>query len=248
MCRLCIGSSSNIGTYWATRIKFSVAIRYLRVICRADVSLDSDAELKSLALDRWGFIHTPSMGFAYFLNPKYGTRGMYIDADGKRDLHEVMNLLPKCIINSRGLASSKKTVVQEIKDYMSFVAHATGDQSNLIKQLDPYAWWGSIGVEKFPTLAAAAAILLKIPTSQAASERVWSINDFIHSKCRNRLSVDKASKLVILYANARVIKKERNIVDICAGAASDHDSMSDNDEDDTSSAKDASDIEEVKLD
>ncbi|CAK4221050.1 unnamed protein product [Aphanomyces euteiches] len=131
---------------------------------------------------------------------------------------------------------------------MDFVVHATGDQTNLIKHLDPYAWWGSIGIEQFPTLASAAAILLKIPTSQAASERVWSINDFIHSKRRNRLSVEKASKLVILYANARVSKKERNIVDICAGAASDHDSMSDNEEDDTSSAKDASDMEEVKSD
>ncbi|CAK4504326.1 unnamed protein product [Aphanomyces euteiches] len=173
---------------------------------------------------------------------------MYTDADGKSDLYEVMKLLPKYIIHSHGLAPSKKTVVQEMKDYMSFVAHATDKQSNLMKQLDPYTWWGSIGIKKFPTLASAAAILLKIPTSQAASERVWSINDFIHSKRRNRLSVEKASKLVILYANARVSKKERNIVDICAGAASDHDSMSDNEEDDTSSAKDASDMEEVMSD
>ena len=50
--------------------------------------------------------------------------------------------------------------------------------------------------------------MLAIPTSSAASERVY---DFIHTKRRNRLNTDKVDKLVSLCANASIealLKKE----------------------------------------
>ena len=40
-----------------------------------------------------------------------------------------------------------------------------------------------------------------LPELSAASERNWSIHDFIHSKRRNRLKTDKAEKLVSVYSN-----------------------------------------------
>ena len=52
-------------------------------------------------------------------------------------------------------------------------------------------------VVKFPILSSR---LFVVPTSSAASERIWSVYDFIHTKRRNRLSTDKVDKL---YANAR---------------------------------------------
>ena len=58
-----------------------------------------------------------------------------------------------------------------------------------------------ICVVKFPILFKVASRLFVVPTSSAASERIWSVYDFIHTKRRNRLSTDKVDKL---YANAAI--------------------------------------------
>ena len=73
-----------------------------------------------------------------------------------------------------------------------------------IMQYPGKVWWNTIGREKFPILFKVASRLFVVPTSSAASERIWSVYDFIHTKRRNRLSTDKVDKLVSLYANAAI--------------------------------------------
>ena len=53
----------------------------------------------------------------------------------------------------------------------------------------------------YPKLRHIAMSLYTVPTSSAASERIWSIFDFIHCKRRNRLCNERVDKLVFLYAN-----------------------------------------------
>ncbi|KAG6944967.1 hypothetical protein JG688_00016810 [Phytophthora aleatoria] len=43
--------------------------------------------------------------------------------------------------------------------------------------------------------------MLCIPTSSAASERLWSVQVFTHSKIRNRLKVPAVEKLSFIYSN-----------------------------------------------
>ena len=64
-------------------------------------------------------------------------------------------------------------------------------------------------------------IVYSIPCSQAASERIWSIYDFLHSKRRNRLSANKTTKLVCLYVNEDVGENEANLVNVMIGLESD---------------------------
>ena len=52
------------------------------------------------------------------------------------------------------------------------------------------------------------------PCSQASSERIWSIFDFIQTKRRNKLSAEKTIELVCLYANADVGKNKRDMVNV----------------------------------
>jgi hypothetical protein len=52
---------------------------------------------------------------------------------------------------------------------------------------------------------------LAIPTSQAASERVWSMYDFIHTKRMNRLSSKKVTQLVQLYMNGDLIARDDKV-------------------------------------
>ncbi|KAG3116888.1 hypothetical protein PI124_g543 [Phytophthora idaei] len=55
---------------------------------------------------------------------------------------------------------------------------------------------------KYPLLAQLACRIYTFPTSSAASERSWSIRDFIHTKKRNRLDAARVEKLVFIFANA----------------------------------------------
>ena len=47
-----------------------------------------------------------------------------------------------------------------------------------------------------------------MPTSSAASERVWSVFSFIHSKKRCKLLNDKVMKLAKVYVNTSISKME----------------------------------------
>ena len=68
--------------------------------------------------------------------------------------------------------------------------------------MKPFHFWADYGKHLFPFLSKVALRVLSIPTSSAASKRVWSIFAFNHSKNRNRLSVERADKLVFMDCNA----------------------------------------------
>ncbi|EGZ11190.1 hypothetical protein PHYSODRAFT_418814, partial [Phytophthora sojae] len=63
----------------------------------------------------------------------------------------------------------------------------------------PLQWW--LLDRSFPQLRFFADKVLSIPTSSAASERLWSIHGFTHSKLRNRLLVPTVEKLAFVYNN-----------------------------------------------
>jgi hypothetical protein len=44
--------------------------------------------------------------------------------------------------------------------------------------------------------------------SSAASERVWSIYRFIHTRLRNRLHNEKVEKLAFIYINTAILDKQ----------------------------------------
>ncbi|OWZ02216.1 hypothetical protein PHMEG_00026261 [Phytophthora megakarya] len=64
----------------------------------------------------------------------------------------------------------------------------------------PLDWW-TLDIE-FPLLHNFAEKILSIPTSSAASERLWSVHGFTHSKLRNRLKVATVEKLSFIYTNS----------------------------------------------
>ena len=48
------------------------------------------------------------------------------------------------------------------------------------------------------------------PTVASAAERNWSMFCFVHSKSRNRLYGHKVKKLVCIYQNMRLLRKNRD--------------------------------------
>lgn len=70
----------------------------------------------------------------------------------------------------------------------------------------PINWWNLLK-SRYPLLSSVAIKVLSIPASSAASERNWSTYNFIHSKLRNRMVVDRAEKLVYIYWNIRILRE-----------------------------------------
>ena len=56
-------------------------------------------------------------------------------------------------------------------------------------------------------LSTLAIELLSVIPSSAAAERCWSSVGYIHSKSRNRLTNDRAEKLVYVYVNSRLFDR-----------------------------------------
>ena len=81
-------------------------------------------------------------------------------------------------------------------------------------------YWYQQGKAKYPILFKVAEIVFKVPTSQAASEKAWSIYDFILTKRRNRLRPAKVTQLVQLYLNGDIVNQD-NLLDVLMGLQED---------------------------
>ena len=74
------------------------------------------------------------------------------------------------------------------------------------KYLDnPVSW--SKGLCSSSLLSQIATRILMMPASSAATERSFSVYSHIHSKKRNRLTNDRAAKLVYVSHNQNLLKK-----------------------------------------
>lgn len=61
-----------------------------------------------------------------------------------------------------------------------------------------------------PELAPFAEKLMITYANSVASERAWSAMNFIHSKSRNRLSLETIDKLLFIFINIRSLRKLNN--------------------------------------
>ena len=72
------------------------------------------------------------------------------------------------------------------------------------------SWWRLYGTET-PALQKMATRILSLTSSSSGCERNWSGFDAVHTKRRNRLTVDRLSKLVYIQFNNRLLNKRAKI-------------------------------------
>ncbi|XP_059065994.1 uncharacterized protein LOC131857434 isoform X1 [Cryptomeria japonica] len=77
----------------------------------------------------------------------------------------------------------------------------------------PDHWWNFFGPET-PNIQKLAIRILSQPCSASGCERNWSMFEHIHSKRRNRLSVEKMNDLVFVHYNLRLRMRKNAIVDM----------------------------------
>ena len=70
--------------------------------------------------------------------------------------------------------------------------------------VDPATWWESLPEASFPSGFIKLAVqLMGSPSSSGSIEHIFSTFGQIHSKLRNRLGLEKATKLVFCYRMLR---------------------------------------------
>ena len=74
------------------------------------------------------------------------------------------------------------------------------------KDMPAYLWWDQNG-GSVPELQAFARMVLAQPASASIFERINSEFEFVKDRRRNRLSHDKANKLVGLFHNLRLLSR-----------------------------------------
>jgi hypothetical protein len=102
-------------------------------------------------------------------------------------------------------AADQIACVAQIGQFASDFATMGLNEKSDYKALEPHTYWAMFGRKDYPLLAQIALRIFQVPTSSAASERVWKAFSFIHSKRRNRLKAEKVSKLAYIYVNATLL-------------------------------------------
>lgn len=151
--------------------------------------------------NRWDFLSTECTGISYMLTPKFAADGFYIDND-KIDIIDHVNK----VVSSRYPALGEIAAL-EMVEFGSKMSSLQGTRKEIIFKLNPKSYWNVFGRHEFPALYECAKSVNEMICSSAASERVWSIYRFIHTRLRNRLSNDKVEKLAFVYINCAILDK-----------------------------------------
>ncbi|XP_059076669.1 uncharacterized protein LOC131875947 [Cryptomeria japonica] len=146
-------------------------------------------------------LHRPLHAAAYYLNPAFHFR-----PDFKAD-EEVLSGLYSVI--ERMSPGHSSNIVQELEAF----SNAEGEvfsrmlcKENRTK-MQPDRWWQMFG-PKTPNLQQVAIRIFSQPFSASGCERNWSMFEHIHSKRRNRLSVERLNDLVFVHYNLHLRHKQ----------------------------------------
>ena len=164
-----------------------------------DSTFSHSKQLAGLWKDDWAYLHVPVHSAAYVLHPRYRAESMQENGDV---WPEFLQVCTKMLGEDAGsMAVEQFNLYQEGKGLFG-----TGMAQQSAARMAPHSWWKSYGAAT-PQLQQLAMKILSQPASAAASEQSWSEYDFVHSKKRNRLKSQVASKLVYVHSNLRLLSR-----------------------------------------
>lgn len=151
--------------------------------------------------ERWKKGHTVLHSIAFALDPEY----LYVDMSKNPEVAlDVIKYID--IYHGKGTLKAVKAAAQ----YGTFRAcqgiFARETVRAAAAHMPAHLWWNTWGgtVEELKEIAVR---VLAQPVGAGAGERNWSTYSFIVDKRRNRLSVDRARKLVFVHFNVRLLRK-----------------------------------------
>ena len=150
--------------------------------------------MSKIVTDRWNFLHTESMGYAYLLSLSSKGGADMVHTDRLDTIDQLKNYF-------KVYFTSEDEQNQATEELERFLAKFVLESSPNGAEVNPLTYWSVYGRTEYPALARIALRVFSCPTSSADSERAWSVFDLIHSKRRNRLVNLRVNKLVFVYMN-----------------------------------------------
>ncbi|KAG8465793.1 hypothetical protein KFE25_005363 [Diacronema lutheri] len=159
-------------------------------------------DLMRLLQERMNFIIHPLHFVAYSFHPRYA-KGTSLDN------HIVTHYVFTLAADALG-EHDRSSLRQELEFFFGpfqtapvFGSAFDGENSLLD---DPVNWVTAHLTKKCPILSKLLCIIFSLAPSTAGAERNWSIQDFIVSKRRNRLTDARGTELVAIYWNLRALE------------------------------------------
>ncbi|XP_057856565.2 uncharacterized protein LOC131065967 isoform X2 [Cryptomeria japonica] len=159
---------------------------------------------------RWHHqLHRPIHAAAYYLNPAFHFSPTFrADAEVLDGLYSVMEKMAP-------VGCTQTDLMRELQLF----SNAQGETFSrpIAKEsrttMMPDNWWNFFGPTT-PNLQKLAIRILSQPCSASGCERNWSMFEHIHSKRRNRLSVEKMNDLIFVHYNLRLRMRKNALADI----------------------------------
>lgn len=133
------------------------------------------------------------------LTPKNAGEGFFVDTDRIDIITQA-----RTFVEARhpGLGESAE---EEMGRFVSSMTTLTGTRKESVFKMSSKTFWNCIGRHDYPALYLCAQSVNEMVCSSAASERVWSIYRFIHSRLRSQLANDRVEKLAFIYVNCAML-------------------------------------------
>ncbi|XP_065668867.1 uncharacterized protein LOC136088628 [Hydra vulgaris] len=169
------------------------------ILCSPILKSEENAMMEIIAKRRK--FHSRNIHLAANLvDPRY--KGCHISGDEMIDAIETLHKLGKM---DSSIKECDDKILGEIADYRSNKGlFAKPFIWASVKHSSPVSWWKGICCSCAPILSNIASKILLLPPTSAAVERSFSRQSWIHNQKRNRLTNDRALKLVFISHNLQL--------------------------------------------
>ena len=148
---------------------------------------------------RWEWLTFPIHYITYGLSPNYYDDNIFANAKVMAGIKEVVKFF-----------APDEAYHQAMREFNMFKQHQDDDMftrdadDNILMGIAPKTWWQLHGAN-WPVLQPIAIRIFSVGTSSSASERNFSVWSHIWSNRANKLSFDRAVKMVYVYTNPRTL-------------------------------------------
>jgi hypothetical protein len=177
---------------------------HLQEMSRAHPALQWIQAASQIFEKRWSDYHCDFYSAAYMVDPEFQS---HKQEDNNEVMQGWLNVLERMVkhlwLDDNDVFAR---VIQQLQNYQDRVGIFGRDSvRSAAKSLAGFTWWKQFGITEAKELAKIAVRLLSQPCSSSASEQFWSQYDHIHSTKRNRLDPARASKLLFVRSNLRLL-------------------------------------------
>lgn len=165
-----------------------------------------------LFMARWDYMHHPAMVAAAVVDPEFRDRKWTTEGSGGEpsEWAQFESTIAQ-LAKTPGAEEAGHTEVAILADYDTWLSAlrsgvVSADKIASAKTMPAWRWWRTFG-RPWPHLRWFAMRLTAHGVSACSCERGWSAYEWIHNKKRNRMSVERAEKLVRSFSNLNLLSR-----------------------------------------